>query len=106
MSINKNKPEPKEKRLTGGNFWNPKINDEIIGTLVAIREGNYQHDVYDLKVEDKILTIPASAVLAKVITSELMNKKLRIKFLGWGKNKQAEPKSGLYRNFDVFLIEE
>lgn len=102
----KDKQETKEKRLTGGLFWTPNINDEIIGTLVAIRQGNYGKDIYDLKTEDKIITIPASAVLESVITDELMDKKLRIKFLGWGKEKSAVQKAGLYRNFDVFLIEE
>lgn len=100
------KSETKERRLTGGLFWKPEINDELIGVLVAIREGNYKHPIYDIKTEKGIVTIPSSSVLEGVITSELLDKKLRIKFLGWGANRSIEQKSGDYRNFEVFLIEE
>lgn len=100
------KTKTKERRLTGGLFWNPKQGDELIGVLVAIREGNYNRDVYDLKVESKIISIPSSSVLANVWDKDSMDKKFRIKFLGWGKDKLAVKQKGLYRNFDVFLIEE
>jgi len=106
--MNKKKVETKtkEKRLTGGLFWNPNPNEELIGYLVAIRQGNYQRDIYDLKVDDKIITIPSSSVLEGVLNKDLLDKKIRIKFLGWGKEKLIEKKPGTYRNFDVFLIEE
>ena len=100
------KEKTKETRLTGGTFWNPKVGDELVGRLVAIRQGQYTRDIYDLKVEGKIITIPSSSVLANVWGASELDKKFRIKFLGWGKDKVPEQKSGLYRNFDVFLIEE
>jgi len=101
-----NKIKYKEIRLTGSTFWNPNIGDEIIGKLVAIRQSNYTKDIYDLKTEDEIITIPSSSVLGGIITSELLDKKLRIKFLGWGKDRSAVKQPGMYRNFEVFLIEE
>ena len=100
------KTKGKEKRLTGGLFWDPKKDEEIIGILVAIRQGNYTRDIYDIKTEEGIITVPSSSVLEGVITKDLLDHKLRIKFLGWGKDKLLEKKPGTYRNFDVFLIEE
>lgn len=96
----------KETRLTGGTFWNPKKGEEITGILVAIRQGNYTRDIYDLKVEGKIITLPSSSVLANVFNPDALDKKFRVKMLGWGKDLLEKPKKGLYRNFDVFLIEE
>jgi len=40
-----------------------------------------------------------------VISSELVDQKIRVKFLGWGSEHKAIKESGLYRDFDVFLIE-
>lgn len=106
MSKNKDETKTKERRLSGGLFWNPNINDELVGKLVAIREGNYKKDIYDLQTDKGIITVPASAVLEGVINQDLIDKKLRVKFLGWGANKLAEKAPGLYRFFEVFLIEE
>ena len=106
MAKTKTEAKVKEKRLTGGLFWNPKQGDEIIGYLVAIRQGNYQRDIYDIKTEEGIVTIPSSSVLAGVFNKDSLDKKFRVKMLGWGKDKLQEKKPGTYRLFDVFLIEE
>lgn len=106
MTKNKIETKPKEKRLTGGLFWDPKQDEELIGNLVAIRQGSYGKDIYDIKTDDKIVTIPSSVVLDGVLIPDIIDKKLRIKFLGWGKDKLKEKQPGTYRNFDVFLVEE
>ena len=95
----------KEKKLTGSKFWNPKIGDELVGRLVAIRQSKYNRDLYDIRTDDGIVTVPSSAVLGEVISSELVDQKIRVKFLGWGSEHKAIKESGLYRDFDVFLIE-
>lgn len=99
------KGKVKERRLTGGTFWNPRQGDEVLGKLVAIRQGNYSREIYDIKTEEGIITIPSSSVLTGVITADLLDHGLRIKFLGWGKDKVTEKQPGTYRNFDVFVIE-
>ena len=106
MVKDKNKVKGKERRLTGGLYWNPTLGDELVGVLVAIREGNYTRNIYDIKTEKGIITIPSSAVLEGVLNTDLLDKKVRIKFLGWGKDKLPVRQPGMYRNFDVFLIGE
>ena len=100
----------KETRLSGGLYWLPSIGDEIIGKLVAVRKGNYDHEIYDIETDEGVKTIPASAVLEGIFSKDkvkdLLDKKFRFRFLGWGKDRLPDKKPGLYRNFDVFLIEE
>ena len=91
-----------ETKLTGGNFWNPKEGDQVLGKLENIRLGNYGRDVYDIRHEDGIITIPSAKVLEKVLTKDLLDKKIRVICLGWNKS----PSGRSYRNFDVFLVEE
>jgi len=102
MSINKTK----ETKLTGSKFWNPEIGQELIGKFIAMRQGKWNRDMYDIRTAEGIVTIPGSAVLKEVMTDKLLDKKVRVKFLGWGSEHQALRKEGLYRDFDVFLIEE
>ena len=110
MTEDKIKPIDKVKKLTGGNFWNPSMGEVLVGNLVAIREGKYKHNIYDIQTDKGIVTVPASTVLESVINKDLIEKRLRIDFLGWMKagsqEKFAEKQPGSYRNFDVFLIEE
>ena len=93
--------QSKEKKLTGGNFWSPKEADEVLGKFVAIRQGSYGRDVYDIRHEDGIITVPSAKALEDVLTKDLLDKKIRIRFLGWKKS----PSGRSYRSFDVFLIE-
>lgn len=90
-----------KKRKGTGDFWEPEEGEELVGELVAIREGNYKRDIYDIQTKDKIITVPSSSVLGGVITAEDQGKELRIKFLGWGQGK-----GGKYRKFEVYDVEE
>jgi len=92
--------ESKNKDNLKTDFWEPKPNEEIIGRLVSIRVSKYGKDLYDLKVEEKIVTIKSSIVLEDLIDKELLDKKIRVKYLGFkigtGTNK--------YRDYEVYLV--
>jgi len=90
-----------KKRPGGGDFWDPKEGDELIGKLEAIRQGNFARDIYDMRVDGKIVTIPSSSVLANQITNEDLDKEIRVVFTGWGQGK-----GGKYRKFEVFDVEK
>ena len=93
--------ESKDKDNLKTTFWEPKPNDELIGELKVIRVSKYGKDLYDIKVDGKIVTVKSSVVLAGVIDKELLEKKIRIKYLGLkigtGTNK--------YRDYEVYLVD-
>jgi len=90
-----------KKRQSSGGFWKPEEGDELVGTLTSIRQGDYTADIYDIKTPKGIITIPSSTVLRGIITSEDLDKKLRIKFTGWGQGK-----GGKYRIFEVSDVDD
>jgi hypothetical protein len=86
-----------KKRPGGGNFWDPKEGEEVIGKLEAIRQGNFNRNVFDIRTPDGIVTIPSSTILDGMIKEEDLDKDLRIIFKGWGKGK-----GGDYRKYEVY----
>lgn len=90
-----------KKRRSEGGFWDPEEGEEIVGVLEAIRTGSWDRNIYDLRVGEKIVTVPGSAVLKDMITMKDIDKKLRIVFNGWGQGK-----GGKYRKFKVFDVDE
>jgi len=106
MSEDKVKPTDKWKKVSGGNFWKPDKGDTIIGVLVGLREGQYKRKVFDLQTDKGVITIPSSSVLEGILTEDKLERRFRIDFTGWGKDRAGEETKGAYRNYDVFILEE
>jgi len=93
--------ESKNKDNLKTDFWEPKLGDSLIGLLVTIRVSKYGKDLYDIKTSEGIVTVKSSVVLQDVIDKSLLDKKIRIKYLGFkmgtGTNK--------YRDYEVYLVD-
>jgi hypothetical protein len=72
---------------TGGVFWKPQNEgDQIEGTLLKVRAGQYD-DVYDIDTKDGMQTVPSSAVLKNRISAADEGKYIVIKFDGLQQSK-------------------
>jgi len=102
IDMTETKIKSKDGDKIESSFWEPKVNEEIIGELQTIRLSKWGKDLYDLKVEGKIVTIMSSVDLAAIKDKDLLDKKIRVKYLGFkigtGKNK--------YRDYEVYLVDE
>lgn len=69
---------------TSGDFWKPEHEgDSLEGRLVAVRQGNYKGNVYDIEMADgKVKTAPASVFLQNRIKPTDVGKEIRLVFNG------------------------
>lgn len=101
-SKDEDKTKSEDEDKIESSFWESKTGDNLVGKVEAIRLSKWGKDLYDIKTEDGIKTIKSSVVLRKLITKELLDKKIRVKYLGF-KIGQGKYK---YRDYEVYLVDE
>ena len=83
------------------NFWSPKEKgDEVIGTLVLVRTGQYGK-LHELKLDsDEIITVPTWTILNNKLNKIKTGQKVKIVYIG-----DIKTPNGNAKDFAVYVKE-
>jgi len=76
-------------------------NPSVTGTFLQIREGMYG-PLFDIKLSDgSIVTLPSDTVLQTKLTKDLIDKNIKIQFVGLVASTKRKGKD--YKDYKVFI---